>query len=171
MNDIITYNLNSGDYVFVDSSLTMDIDKSLDIYYSELKKDIEILKRRTDINYAKKCVIEELLAEYRKLVLTEQWFEATKAWVNHRIDEIIISYTKEFDRLFGIVLFGTAGIRYADDYISSFSDRTLVNKDFMNKDIILKFGDKRVSVKDLLNENPEVEGYEFEKFVISYCKK
>lgn len=143
MNDIITYNLNSGDYVFVDSSLTMDIDKSLDIYYSELKKDIELLKRRTDINYAKKCVIEELLAEYRKLVLTEQWFEATKAWVNHRIDEIIISYT----------------------------NRTLVNKDFMNKDIILKFGDKRVSVKDLLNENPEVEGYEFEKFVISYCKK
>lgn len=124
-----------------------------------LKKDIDLLKRRTDPVYAQKCAVENLLSEYKKFVLSDEWYDATKTWLHLRLDEIFKRYS--FSDHIGLV--------YAGDYTLHYSDRTLIDKSYFDQDITFKVNGRSVSVKKLLNENPEVDGYEFEKFVVNYC--
>lgn len=158
MSDVI---INSDSGVLLMSDLSGSI--SCNTVSSEdidlLKKEVDLLKRRTDPDYAQKCAVENLLNQYRKLVLSEEWFEATKKWVHLRLDKIFNRYNIPF----------SVGLAYAGNFAPHYSERSLIDKSFFDHDIIFTVNGRSLSVKTLLNENPEVEGYEFEKFVVNYC--
>jgi hypothetical protein len=151
INDIVEaygfVNINdASSYISSDVASQSEVDK--------LKDEVEILKRKTDVEYAKECVRKEILDEYNKLVLSDIWFDACKEYVRKRIDEICDSYNKEWFLSSGGFL--TIGSGIGGNWTN---------------DIVFKLNDKEVKISELLNPYPEIEGLEFEKFVINYCNE
>lgn len=143
------YSRNVNDasiYISSDVASQSDVDK--------LKEQLEIVKRKTDIEYAKECVRKEIIDEYNKLVLSDLWFEACSEYIIKRVDDICKTYEKEW-------------------YISSGGFLTIGNGIGGNwtNDIVFQVNGKTMRISELLNPNPEIEGLEMEKFIIQYCNE
>jgi len=82
------------------------------------------------------------------------WFEACSEYIRKRVDDICKSYNKKW-------------------FLSSGGFLTIGNDigDNWSNDIVFYINGKTVKVSELLNSYPEIEGFEFEKFVIQYCNE
>jgi hypothetical protein len=137
---------DASTYISSDVASQSEVDK--------LKEQVELLKRVTDVEYAKECVRKEILEEYKKLVLTDVWFEACSEYIRKRVDEICESYNKQWFLSSGGFLTIESGI----------------GGNWSN-DIVFHINGKTVKVSELFNPYPKIEGLEFEKFVIQYCNE
>jgi len=144
---------SDGIIININDSINISSDVASQSEVDVLKKKIDLLKRVTDVEYAKECVRKEILAEYQSLILTDKWFEASASYIRKRVDEISDGIKNEWEIKMGGYLTFTNGIIY----------KNLC-------DIVFISNGREIKVSELLNPNPEIEGLEFEKYVINYCK-
>lgn len=125
--------------------------------FKKLSAVVELIKRKTDVEYARECVKQELFEDYQKLVMTDIWWDACKAWTQEVVDKVITKY-KVYN-----------GFTYADGAWGIFIGKAISPPS--SSDIIFKTANSYMSVNDYLNPFPEIEGFEFEKFIVKYCKE
>ena len=118
-------------------------------------EEILNLKKLTDPEFAQKCVVDKLLDEYKKYVDTDVWYEAALDFLNVKIDNHFLNWNNR-------------------KYITtdSINLKFTINDSFDSDDFIfMRKNGNKLSLNNILNDNPEVIGYEFEKHIISYAKE
>ncbi|MFW5847691.1 MAG: hypothetical protein ACOCVF_02115 [bacterium] len=134
----------------------------------ELEKEVHKLKMLHDYDYAIKYKTKQLLDTYQELVNTPEWYQAIKAWLNRKIDRIVdnlwwkfkmdhptpITYNPLYPFLIGYKGGELTAITNGTDIFITCEDGNQI---------------KLNTAISSIHKEPEVEGYEFEKFVIEYC--
>jgi hypothetical protein len=113
----------------------------------ELQEQLEELKKMHDYSYAKKCALEKLEKEYQKIINTDIWYDAAKAYLNGKIntsklDSLIFDF-KHKQSLYDWSNSGE-GVEYNSDYASNYTDRSLV----YSVNNIFSIIDNRIKIED-----------------------
>jgi hypothetical protein len=142
----------------------------------ELQEQLEELKKMHDYSYAKKCALEKLEKEYQKIINTDIWYDAAKAYLNGKIntsklDSLIFDF-KHKQSLYDWSNSGE-GIEYNSDYATNYTDRSLVDNayvDFVRFRVDDNNGEERwITINDLHQTTPKVELKDkFKMFCIKY---
>lgn len=148
VNDVI----QAHGFIVNDASSYISSDVASQSELDKVKEQLEIIKRKTDVEYAKECVRKEILDEYYSLVLSDLWFDGCAEYIRKRVDDIC----KKNDWVLSSGGFLTIGSGIGGQWTN---------------DIVFSLNGKTTKISELLNPNPEIEGLEFEKFVINYCRE
>lgn len=127
----------------------------------ELQEELDYLKKLHDPDYAKQFAVEKLLNDYKSMVDTDIWYEAAKEYLKSRVSliefNVLINNFKFKHNLYDPIISGDGN--YDLITIQSGGDYNTVVWVDEDGGVLKNFH---------YQLNPEIEGYEFEKFCIKY---
>ena len=146
--------------------------------HPEIQEQLEELKKMHDYNYAKKCVLDKLEAEYQTMIDTDLWYDAAKRYLRDKISTSKLdSLIWDFKYKHNLLDSQLQGICYAPDYYGNVLIADTANGEGMiYHDIEFNIRDgknkKKISIKELHNPYPDVHlDDDFKMHCINYKRR